>query len=121
MILHDHHDAHCITILRNLREAAMPTTQLVIVDSIVPYACNSNTEVTAGAATAPPAPLLANLGQASVVAYLLDIQMMGLLGGQERTAVQLEQLLAASGWKMVHMYKGTPFSPSDQKVVAVPV
>ena len=67
--------------LRHLRNAAQPTTQLYIVDMILPLACVDTTEVAepipgAVRSLAPEgSPLLANLGKASANGYLLDLSV----------------------------------------------
>ncbi len=78
MIMHDWSNDYCLKILSHLRSAAAPSTQLVIIDNIASYACPDTTSAqqTPGASTRlPPAPLLANKGEANVLAYLGDIQV----------------------------------------------
>ncbi|PSS38136.1 hypothetical protein PHLCEN_2v43 [Hermanssonia centrifuga] len=84
-------------ILSHLRSAATPSTQLVIINNIVSYACPDTTGAreTPGASThIPPAPLLANKGEANVLAYLGDIQMLSFSNGAERTIAQFSELFA---------------------------
>ncbi|KAG6898618.1 hypothetical protein C0993_005645 [Termitomyces sp. T159_Od127] len=42
-ILHDWSDPYCVPILKELRAAATPETKLVVVDSIIAYACHDPT------------------------------------------------------------------------------
>jgi hypothetical protein len=49
------------------------------------------------------------------------LQMMGVIGGQERTLTQFRHILAAAGWKVVCVDYGAPFILSNQKVIAVPM
>ncbi|VDB92395.1 unnamed protein product [Peniophora sp. CBMAI 1063] len=123
MILHDYPHQDCLTILRHLRAAAKRSTQLVIVDNIMAYACEepAANEIPGAALPAPPAPLLPNFGDANSVAYLMDVQMMGLTGGVERTLTQVRDLLAEAGWKVSRVHHGAPFVLSHQKILAVPV
>ncbi|KAJ7113834.1 O-methyltransferase [Mycena epipterygia] len=109
-ILHDWSDGDAITILSHLRAAALPTTKLVIVEKIVPFASNeglatSNTQVIPGAAR-PTAeyPLLPNWGVATADLYLYDLTMHVLLGGVERTLEGFSDVLAKSGWKLVQVH-----------------
>jgi hypothetical protein len=46
--------------------------------------------------------------------------MMTLFNGQERTVLQLRELLAEGGWKLVEVYYGNPFSMGQSKAIAVP-
>jgi hypothetical protein len=77
-ILHDWSDAYCIKILNQLRAAATSSTKLLIIDSIVPYACHDpnldSEDVIPGAAPheAPP-PLLSNYGQVNDIQYHSDL------------------------------------------------
>ena len=83
-ILHDWSDSYCHTILQHLRDAAenSTNTKLLVLDSIVPYACclpgNAGDGSSAHAlpgflqATAEP-PLLGNWGNASSLAYFADM------------------------------------------------
>ena len=78
MVLHDWVDEYCIKILRRLRDAAGPSTQLVIVDSIMSYACGDADlveDIPGAKSSPPPAPLLANYGAAGAVAYYSDMQV----------------------------------------------
>ncbi|KAA1472201.1 O-methyltransferase [Dentipellis sp. KUC8613] len=122
-ILHDWSDQYCIKILRNLREAATPHTRLLIIDHIISYACKDEAarDVPGVAKPLPPAPLLPHWGQASVTSYLGDMQMLTLCNGQERTATQLRDLLAQTGWKLVEVRRGPGLLLSFQNAIAVPV
>lgn len=63
LVLHDWPDNKCLQILQILREAAAPTTKLIVFDQLMTYACDYDgpfSEVSNP--TKPPAPLLANLG-----------------------------------------------------------
>lgn len=76
MILHDWADEYSIKILQHLRDAASPTTQLVITDNIVSHACLESPDVLAipdATDKVPPPPLLPNGGHASLVQYYSDM------------------------------------------------
>lgn len=65
-------------ILGNLRAAATPTTQLVVIDNVIPYACNDtqqSIDVPGASDIRPiaPPPLLPNFGAASLMTYLGDL------------------------------------------------
>lgn len=77
-VLHDWPDAFAADILLRLRDAATPSTSLVIADYILAYACTDTTK--AGSLSncsnilAPP-PLLANLGRANSIVYTVDLNV----------------------------------------------
>ncbi|KAA1468514.1 O-methyltransferase [Dentipellis sp. KUC8613] len=122
-ILHDWADEYCVTILRSLREAATPTTRLLVIDNIISYASQEEDvqDIPGAKGPQPPAPLLPNWGQAGAVAYLADLQMLTCLNGQERTVTHLRNLLAKTGWKLVEVRRGTETAFSLKNVIAVPV
>lgn len=75
-VLHDWGDAECETILENCHRAAPAGARLVVVDMLMP--------------TKPqPSPI------ASV-----DLKMLLLLGGRERTEAELVGLLTRTGWRV---------------------
>ncbi|KAF7367113.1 S-adenosyl-L-methionine-dependent methyltransferase [Mycena sanguinolenta] len=122
MILHDWSNEYSLKILRNLRDAAGNDNKLLIVDNIISYACEESATKDIPGAERPsaPAPLLPNFGQASAIAYFMDINMLGLVNGQERTVLQLKELLAEARWKLVEIYYGNPFAAGQSKAIAVP-
>ena len=76
-ILHDWPSDKCRTILSVLREAATPSSKLVVFEIMMPYACEYDgpfAEVVGS--SKPPSPLLANLGM-GMGAYVtwVDIQV----------------------------------------------
>ncbi|KAH0578348.1 hypothetical protein H2248_003962 [Termitomyces sp. 'cryptogamus'] len=101
-ILHDWPDKYCVEILSHLRAAAGKNTKLVIVETLIPYACHhpSNDAECAIADNAQeaPKPLLANYGAVSGIPYNHDITMYLLLNSQERTSRHMEELLRSAGW-----------------------
>ncbi|KAJ6472494.1 O-methyltransferase [Mycena sanguinolenta] len=110
-ITHDWSDANLVIILTHLRVAALPSTKLVIVESIVAPACasGSSSQVNAirilGAPRKPASPpLLPNFGVAAAPLYYYDLTMNTLLGGQERTLEGFHDVLLQSGWKLVEVY-----------------
>ena len=76
-VLHDWPDDKCIDILSNCRKAMKPESRLLIVEMIVP------------------------LGDAPSVAKLLDLEMMVMTGGKERTEEEYKTLLEESGLKHI--------------------
>ena len=67
-IMHDWSDQYCVKILKQLRAAATPQTKLVLMDSIMPFACHDasgedeGNDISGAAPREAPAPLLANFG-----------------------------------------------------------
>jgi hypothetical protein len=75
-ILHDWSDEDCLRILRNIHAVAQPGTKLLIVDAVI------------GAPNEPE------------FAKILDIQMLVLLRGKERTRAEWNDLLRTAGFKL---------------------
>jgi hypothetical protein len=76
-VLHDYPDELCIKILRLLRSAAKPSTQLLIVDDLIFHACADPVlyDIPGAKMFDPPAPLLPNLGAANLTGQLIDIDV----------------------------------------------
>lgn len=120
MILHDWSDKYCIKLLRNLRNAAGPDTKLVIIDSIISYACEAPLKTGTEAAPSPPKPLLPNLGGANLLAYEVDIVVMSCLHSAERTADGFQSVVEASGWKLVEIRKNPASKIWWPSIICVP-
>ncbi|TFK34635.1 O-methyltransferase [Crucibulum laeve] len=116
-ITHDWSDEFAQKILQHLRNAAQPSTKLVINDYVIPYACHSE-EQDHFTPLAPPKPLLPNFGAASAHPYMVDLQMMSILNGQERTIDEFIDLFARSGWKLETVYRPTQ---SREQLLAYPI
>jgi len=87
-VLHDWSDEHCRTILRKCREAMGPEGTLLIIEKVVP---EEN----------PPLNLI-----------MLDLHMMAVLGGQERTLHEYEKLLSEAGL-VVGAFHASPAAARD--------
>lgn len=76
-ILHDWPDKYASKILQHLRSSASPNTRLVIIDSLLRFACGDKdtaaSEIKGALEGDPPRPLLENLGQANAMVYDVDI------------------------------------------------
>ena len=97
--------------LKPLRSAAKPSTKLIIVETLLNYACpsaslDSHADEESGAplAGARP-PLLANLGLASANHYSLDISMLAVLDARERTPRELIALAREAGWDVAKIFR----------------
>ncbi|KAI0373557.1 S-adenosyl-L-methionine-dependent methyltransferase [Pilatotrama ljubarskyi] len=106
---HNWPDADVEKIFRHLRAAAAPTTELLIVDMILPLACVEDAEdeeqIPGAERSLVPegSPLLANLGKASASGYMLDVSMLAMLNAKERTLREISGLARAAGWKVTSM------------------
>ncbi|SRR5229473_6260129 len=76
-IIHDWADEENIAILKRLRVAAGPKTQLIIVDQSVQYVCDEPIahEIPGAELPVPPQPLLRNMGRAASGVYLFDMMV----------------------------------------------
>lgn len=124
LIIHDYGLTNATRILRNLRDVATPDTKLILIEQVVPYACidenesSINNNIPGARESRPPPPLLANLGKASAMGYLGDLQMYVALNGDERTLGMFCELTKRSGWNIVEIFS-IPGSVRKQ-IVAVP-
>jgi len=75
-IIHDWYDPECIKILGNCRKGIRPGGRLLVVDQVVPGRNEPG------------------------VAKLMDLEMLVLPGGMERTEQQFRELFAASGFRL---------------------
>ncbi len=75
-ILHDWDDGHCAKILRNCRDAMLPDAKLLIIEQVIP----PHNEPSLG--------------------KWLDLHMLVLLGGRERTEAEYASLLSAADLKL---------------------
>lgn len=85
-ILHDWDDAHCVSILENIRAGMKPSSRLLVIELALPE-------------RAEPSP-----------AHLMDLNMMVMLDGRERTPSEYGALLARAGLRL------TRFSPTESPV-----
>lgn len=79
-ILHDWDDRQATTILRQCRAAMRPEARLLVIERIIPP------------------------GNDAAVGKLVDISMMVLTGGQERTEAEYRALLGASGFRLERVF-----------------
>ncbi|EIM83960.1 S-adenosyl-L-methionine-dependent methyltransferase [Stereum hirsutum FP-91666 SS1] len=103
VVLHDWPTTSCRAIMQNLRSAASPSTKLILYESTMPYACEAPSGFTDDkqAPPRPPYPLLPNLGSAmGNFLTMVDMQMLALMNGQERTIEDFRALGDATGWKL---------------------
>jgi len=121
-VLHNWSDEYCITILKHLRAAAGPKTQLIIVEMLISCACDEpiTHDIPGAERPVPPKPLLRNLGRASAISYNMGALMMCYFNGQEHTVSYFRDLLNQAGWKLSAVHHETASVIGLHKVVAVP-
>jgi hypothetical protein len=78
-IIHDWNDEASVTILKNIRKAMLPAGAVIIVESVIPP------------------------GNGYFSGKLLDLNMLVVAGGLERTAQQYERLLRTAGFDRVRI------------------
>jgi O-methyltransferase domain len=76
-ILHNWADEYCLTILKHLRAAAGPKTQLLIIDQVMSFGCDEPEaqKIPGAELPIPPPPLLRNLGRAASPACAEDLMV----------------------------------------------
>jgi SAM-dependent methyltransferase len=86
-IIHDWNDAKATAILKACRAAVKPTGKLLLVELVVPP------------------------GFAPHMAHILDLEMMVICDGKERTEAEYRELLASAGFKLTRIIptEGSPF------------
>ncbi len=77
-VLHDWSDPHCKAILHNCRAAMEPGTTLLVIENLIP-----------------------DRDEPSANLVMVDLHMMAMLGGRERTSGEYRSLLEASGFELV--------------------
>ena len=78
-IIHDWNEDQCLTILGNCRKAMKPGAKLLIVEFVLPE------------------------GDTPHFGKIVDMVMLTIPGGEERTAAEYDTLLAAAGLKMTRV------------------
>jgi hypothetical protein len=78
-IIHDWYDEQCLTILRYIRKVIPEEGRLLLVESVIPP------------------------GNAPSFAKFLDLNMLVIPGGMERTETQYRQLFAAAGFRLTRI------------------
>ncbi|KAF5386557.1 hypothetical protein D9615_001582 [Tricholomella constricta] len=98
VVIHDWPDHDAKKILSNLRDAAAPSSKLILFDSLAVYSCE---DPSSSVPKKVPYPLLGNLGIGGAgFATGLDLQMLTLFNGKERTEDEFRELGRVTGWKL---------------------
>ncbi|KAI9465569.1 hypothetical protein BJY52DRAFT_1244847, partial [Lactarius psammicola] len=121
-VLIDYADESCIMILKHLRVAAGPKTQLVVVEHLIACACNepSTHEMPGAELSVPPKPLLPNSGRAGSMAHATNATVLGLLNGQVRMITALRSSLDQAGCKLIAAHHDAPSVARFERAIAVP-
>ncbi|TFY82517.1 hypothetical protein EWM64_g1487 [Hericium alpestre] len=123
-ILHDWSDKYAAKILTQLRAAAGSKSKLLVIESILSYACEQPAdELTISGAQAKvvaPAPLLPNFGGAGAPSYFGDLLMLAIQNGQERTLLHFSNLLKSTGWELKEVRR-PPTGIGHSYLVSMPV
>jgi hypothetical protein len=94
MILHDWDDAHCRRILESMRAAARPGARLSAMEFVVPP------------------------GNAPHMSKIIDLTMLGMLTGRERSEEEFRSLFASAGFRLDRVvHTPTPMSIIEATVV----
>ncbi|KAF7358366.1 hypothetical protein MVEN_00886600 [Mycena venus] len=122
-ILHNWTDARAVALLKRLRDAAQPTTQLVIIEKILAFASPApsvDEEVIPGAARPlAPSPVWPNWGVGKAEFYYYDIAVHLMLGSGERTLGGFKDVLAQVWWKLARVHHCAGSQPSH--IVGTPM
>ncbi|RDB16346.1 4-O-methyltransferase 1 [Hypsizygus marmoreus] len=102
-VIHDWPDAESIKILKRVRDAASPSSKLILFEFTVPHAFRAAPE-----ANDPHHALILPAG--IEWATSIDIQMLNLFNAQERTLDEFTALGKGSGWKLESYNAGQPLS-----------
>ncbi|KIK51364.1 hypothetical protein GYMLUDRAFT_208715 [Collybiopsis luxurians FD-317 M1] len=123
LICHDWSDAYSLKLLKHLRDSAQSTTKLVLMEHSIHYVCGEDETYKhipgAVPTERPPKPLLPNMGAVDLTSYLLDMQMMTILRGCERTFPHYWKLLQKAGWEIEAAHPLPGFSMTQ--MIAKPV
>ncbi|KAF9653559.1 S-adenosyl-L-methionine-dependent methyltransferase [Thelephora ganbajun] len=122
VITHDWPDEFVTRILLQLRHAATPQTRLILVDYVLPLACEDRTEDIGAIRTmAPPSSgLLPNLGKANANAFWLDMTMHVIFNSKERTLREMTDIALSAGWQVTNVIR-KPEGSLFGSIIAVPI
>ncbi|KAF8326437.1 S-adenosyl-L-methionine-dependent methyltransferase, partial [Amanita rubescens] len=124
-VLHNWSDKYCLTILKQLRDAATPDTKLVCLELILPYACHDVDDTgkdTVYESIKAQKPLLANWGGVSDFIYIADVGLLSICNAGERTIGQFDQLFRSAGWKIVAVRRQPGVDLTQlSSIIAVPI
>ncbi|KAF8060936.1 S-adenosyl-L-methionine-dependent methyltransferase [Lyophyllum atratum] len=109
-IVHDWPDMENVKILKNIRDAASPSSKLVLFDIVISHACRKKPSPFAGTSSSEQLPSIEILPPGVDWATAIDMQMLNLFNARERTLNEFIELGKASGWKFDLLKHGNPLS-----------
>ena len=95
---HDWPDSQAVTILSRVAESMSPRSRVLIAEIVV------NTTVGCDEVESAPSPLPANYGRATSFAHMMDLNMMTMVNGQERTPAEFRSIIHAAGLQMTKIW-----------------
>jgi hypothetical protein len=119
IVLHDWPTPYAKKILIQLRAAAQPSTKVVLVEQIVPYLSKEALPPSTCDTTNTKLPSISDpqaVHGAARAPFLLDLQMMNMNNGMERTLGDWVECVEGTGWKITEVKYG-PLS----SLILVPV
>lgn len=124
-IMHDWSDPYASKILTELRKTAKQDTKLVLIDTVIPFACRyskaeAENAIPGAVPAEAPEPLLANYGGANEIGYIGDMTMLTVFNSLERTVKHISALLESTGWRLTRIRRDGS-SNFLQPVEAVPI
>ncbi|KIW81975.1 hypothetical protein Z517_05001 [Fonsecaea pedrosoi CBS 271.37] len=90
-IIHDWADDDAIAILSRVADSMTPTSRVLIAETLM------RTTVPADKFRSAATPLLANYGVAMAPAHMMDLNMMMMTNGRERTPAEFDRIVQAAG------------------------
>lgn len=122
-IMHDWSDKYATKILKQLHAAAMPSTRVLLVESLTSYACHDPhaSSIPGAIPHEAPAPLIANYGPVNDMQYNGDLTVFVQNNAQERTIDHMVALCNGAGWKVVRIYRSDGMSGFMQQMEAVKI
>ena len=96
---HDWPDNEATAILSSIAKSMSSESRILIADIVV------NTTLSCDEIKPAPKPLLANYGQAVGYAHMMDLNMMMMLNGRERTPAEFRSIIKAAGLDLVKIWE----------------
>ncbi|KAJ6571689.1 S-adenosyl-L-methionine-dependent methyltransferase [Mycena capillaripes] len=103
-ILHAFPKLECLTILKGIRKSMKPGSRVLIHEYILQTADSSDQPADRQLKKAP-APLLSNYGEGRIRQYYLDVSLMVLVNGRERTLEEYVKLGEEAGLKFMKVWE----------------
>ncbi|KAF9264340.1 S-adenosyl-L-methionine-dependent methyltransferase [Marasmius fiardii PR-910] len=106
VVLHDWSQSMSEKIMTAIRQAADSNSKLIVFDLLASHACAEVPPILGSPiGPPPPPPLLANFMTGALIT-MVDMQMLNLMNGMERTVGDFVELGNASGWKLESVKPG---------------